>query len=164
MTEEWRQVVGWPAYEVSDLGRVRSLPRIACDGRRWKGKVLRATTNNGKAHPTVALSNGKVKYFYVHHLVLAAFVGPCPEGSEACHNDGVKDNNRRGNLRWGSRSSNAIDTLRHGQRDTLSEYAVRAIRKLLSEKIGYTKIAIAVGATKKQVADIAQRKTWRHVP
>jgi NUMOD4 motif len=31
MGERWRAVLGWPGYEVSDLGRVRSVPRILPD-------------------------------------------------------------------------------------------------------------------------------------
>ena len=37
MRERWRAVPGWPGYEVSDLGRVRSVPRILSDGRRAGG-------------------------------------------------------------------------------------------------------------------------------
>jgi len=51
----------------------------------------------------------------VHRLVLEAFAGPCPDGMEACHGDGDPTNNRRLNLRWDTRSSNQLDTVRHGR-------------------------------------------------
>ena len=46
--------------------------------------------------------------------LLEAFVGPCPSGQEACHaNDDPRDN-RLENLRWDTRSANALDSVRNG--------------------------------------------------
>lgn len=50
----------------------------------------------------------------MHRLVLEAFVGPCPIGMEACHNDGDTSNNQVDNLRWDTRSSNHMDKEKHG--------------------------------------------------
>jgi len=49
-------------------------------------------------------------------LVLATFVGPCPEGHVAYHGDGDRSNNDLANLRWDTPQANADDTLRHGTR------------------------------------------------
>ena len=49
----------------------------------------------------------------VHILVLTAFRGPKPQGTEACHNNGNPYDNRIDNLRWDTRSSNAKDRSRH---------------------------------------------------
>lgn len=46
--------------------------------------------------------------------MLTAFVGPCPDGMEGCHNDGDPHNNRLDNLRWDTRANNARDAIRHG--------------------------------------------------
>jgi hypothetical protein len=45
---------------------------------------------------------------------MAAFVGPCPEGMEVCHNNGDPTDNRMENLRYGTHSSNEQDKLIHG--------------------------------------------------
>jgi hypothetical protein len=50
----------------------------------------------------------------VHTLVLEAFVGPRPPGKEACHGNGQPGDNRLSNLRWGTRSENIADAVRHG--------------------------------------------------
>lgn len=43
MIEQWKAVAGYEgAYEVSDLGRVRSLDRVCSDGSRRRGRMLRA--------------------------------------------------------------------------------------------------------------------------
>ena len=52
--------------------------------------------------------------FLLHRLVLTAFVGPCPEGMEACHNDGTRNNNHVDNLRWDTRTNNNLDKRKHG--------------------------------------------------
>jgi hypothetical protein len=50
-----------------------------------------------------------------HRLVLLAFVGPPPDGTEACHNNGIADDNRPENLRWDSHYANNQDRKRHGR-------------------------------------------------
>ncbi len=54
-------------------------------------------------YPTVNLSRSGTKAARrIHRLVLEAFVGPCPEGMVACHNDGSRTNNDLANLRFDS--------------------------------------------------------------
>jgi hypothetical protein len=123
MSERWLPVVGWEGYyEVSDMGRVRSVDRtIIRSGRqsgdgRWfyRGKVLSPGINR-LGYPLVALSrSSNITSKKVHRLVLEAFVGPCPDGMEACHNDGVRSNAKLTNLRWDTPSANQHDTVRHG--------------------------------------------------
>ena len=45
---------------------------------------------------------------------MAAFVGPCPDGMEVCHNNGDATDNRLENLRYGSHSENMLDKRKHG--------------------------------------------------
>lgn len=115
--ETWKAVVGYEGYyEVSDRGRVRSVDRsvLTVRGvRRYKGRLL--ALNENKGYPLIALSRGgNQTHFYVHRLVLEAFVGSCPEGMEACHNDGNPGNPQLENLRWDTRSENERDRVRHG--------------------------------------------------
>ncbi|KRD36826.1 hypothetical protein ASE27_10240 [Oerskovia sp. Root918] len=111
----WRPVVGFEgAYEVSDRGRVRSLDRLDSRGNRIRGRVLRAATKrSGHQHLSLCV-DGKGITLLVHRMVLEAFVGPAPEGMEACHSDGDPANNALSNLRWDSRSENTLDRVRHG--------------------------------------------------
>jgi len=53
---------------------------------------------------------GKFTPVPVHHLVLEVFVGPRPEGTVACHNNGDGYDNRVRNLRWDTRKANAAGT------------------------------------------------------
>ena len=125
--EIWRGVSGWEdSYQVSSEGRVRSLDRtVSCGGghkRGVKGKLLKLTENIVNGYPFVTLSSATSKSYCVsvHLLVLSAFVGPAPSGMECCHNDGSRSNNRLENLRYDTRSNNALDRHVHGTMNALS--------------------------------------------
>jgi hypothetical protein len=113
--EEWRPIID--GYEVSNLGRVRSLDRIVTMkngvSRRRRGRILKPFKGDAYNHQVVSLGHRDRRY--VHILVLNAFVGPRPsEAHEACHNDGDPLNNALANLRWDTASANQRDRLRHG--------------------------------------------------
>lgn len=119
--EEWRPVLGYEGfYEVSDLGRVRSLDRVvhSRNGRSYRmtGRILAMTRSGGR--PTVTLSvDGAQRLCQVGVLVLEAFVGPCPPGLQCCHWDDDPTNNVPRNLRWDTPAANMADMLRNGRND-----------------------------------------------
>jgi hypothetical protein len=119
MSELWRPIPDFEGiYQVSSLGRVRSLDRRVWSSRGFwaelRGQVL-GTSALPSGHLHVGLrTGGKRVNRLVHRLVLEAFVGPCPDGMEACHWDGDPTNNSLSNLRWDSRSANRMDAVRHG--------------------------------------------------
>ena len=169
-------------YEVSTTGRVRSVDRVVpigtkANGRkgfqRWKGKEL-AQTQTPKGYQKVELSQPghRALHVYVHRLVMLAFVGPCPEGLEVCHNNGKRTDNRLNNLRYDTRSSNALDRHAHGtfnprrgedaHNSKLTEEAVRWIRASIGS-LSYREMARRLGVTHRTVIETAQRKRWAHV-
>jgi len=118
--EEWRPVPGWEDYyEVSSLGRVRSLPRIV---PHWRGGTARRPGREMRTHSDadgyVVLSlerMGQRSLAKVHRLVALAFLGEPPDGRPfALHRDGDPSHNAASNLYWGSQSDNERDKLRHG--------------------------------------------------
>jgi len=107
--ELWRPVVGFEGfYEVSDLGRIKSLPRERSNGKgRWisREKILSHGVNqNGYEHVTLQVK-GKSKSLRVHSIVSAAFLGE-RNGLDIDHIDGNKRNNRADNLQLISRRAN----------------------------------------------------------
>lgn len=115
MRERWLPVVGYEGtYEVSDLGRVRSLDRVDAAGQNLKGRILKPSPKSS-GHLLVTLCNGNRRMSPVHRLVMEAFVGPCPEGREVCHYpDHDKTNNRLDNLMYGTRSENKLQSAESG--------------------------------------------------
>lgn len=114
--EEWRSILGHEGrYEVSSLGRVRSLlPHQGQAGPR----ILKQNINPVTGYAFVRLFTGgrpRHQTVYIHREILRAFVGPRAPEMEACHNDGDRTNNLLSNLRYDTRSANAQDRARHGR-------------------------------------------------
>jgi hypothetical protein len=119
-TEIWRPVVGYEGqYEVSDLGRVRSLDRLVVykrGGIRLFVGRIRRHSHIPSGHQIVKLSvNSKSQAWWVHRLVAAAFIGPCPDGLEVCHNNGDPTDNQVQNLRYDTHKANMQDAVRQGR-------------------------------------------------
>lgn len=118
--EQWRDIPTWETrYQVSDQGRVRSKDIRTTDknGRKWnKTGTIHGThkKRNGYVYVNLKAAPRKQRR-YVHQLVLEAFVGPRPEGAEACHNNGNRADNRLENLRWDTVSENRLDIKRMGR-------------------------------------------------
>lgn len=118
--EQWLPVPGYEGYyEVSDLGSVRSLPRVTNGSfngtRRLSGRVLRPVLGGPDGRRLVVLyRDGEGRSHFIYPIVLTAFVGPRPAGMEACHSDGDCTNDRLSNLRWDTPSSNILDAVEHG--------------------------------------------------
>lgn len=127
MDEEWRPVVGYEGlYEVSDQGRIRSLPRyVPLRGeliRKQEGRIKKPTTRSSDGRVQITLwKNGERKLLYTYRLVLEAFCGPCPPNHEACHWDDDPSNNTLKNLRWGTQSDNQKDRIRNGNHNNVNK-------------------------------------------
>lgn len=117
-TERWRPIPGWEGlYEVSDLGRVRSVDRVIVTDagveKRLQARILKSGMNRRHRHVALCRGDGG-RSFRVHRLVMEAFVGDLPEGMEVRHLDDDPDNNRLSNLVYGTRSENVLDRVRNG--------------------------------------------------
>ena len=106
MEEQWKAIKGYEGiYEVSNLGRVRSLDRHrkAAYGKTSfvRGIEVRIRKNSNNDYLVVGLSKeGKHVHVLVHRLVAEAFV-PNPNNlPQVNHKDEDKSNNRADNLEW----------------------------------------------------------------
>lgn len=115
--EEWRQIPRFEGYyEVSTLGRVRSVTRtFTCrDGRvkTYRGRVLKPQFRSNTGYLMVALSkDGVVEDWYIHRLVLTTFRGDPQPGEEGCHGNDIRTDNRLENLRWDTHHANVHDAI-----------------------------------------------------
>lgn len=117
--EHWLPIPGYEGhYEVSDHGRVRSLARMVEQPEKRsylrRERILKQTAGRRGYMRVTLFREGVGMARPVHQLVLEAFVGPCPEGMEACHWNDVPDNNHVSNLRWDTPSANMRDKVRNG--------------------------------------------------
>lgn len=113
--EKWLPIPGYEgAYEVSDLGRVRSLDRISAQGRPIKGRVLSQMTGSSGYQQVNLHRDRKQATHHVHRLVLLAFVGPGGEDMQGRHLNGDRSDNTLANLAWGTQLENMQDQREHG--------------------------------------------------
>lgn len=163
MIEEWRTVVGFPKYDVSNVGNVR---------RSDTHKPLRhAHVSKQTGYVQVTLCKGKpVKLYYhnVHRLVAAAFIGEA-NGRQVNHIDANRANNMISNLEYVTIRQNVHHCMKLGRHArgtringcTLDEQKVRTIRARLSQGIPQLHIAMSLGVSKDAVHLVAKGRTWR---
>lgn len=154
----WKQIEGYSNYEVSDCGQVR----------KKSGKLL--SQSNCCGYKVVTLFTGSSpRGFRVHRLVAMAFLPPpaSTEMSLVAHNDGSRDNNHYGNLRWDTCKGNLADRKKHGTtldgarngRAKLSAEQVDLIRKRYIP--GHRENSAAALAREFGVSDVAVIKAFR---
>lgn len=109
--EFWKNINGYPGYQVSDHGRVRSFINNRhgiCDNHH----ILTPTLNHN-GYPTVCLGRRNRKL--ISRLVAEAFI-PNPQHLPIVrHIDDNPSNNNVKNLRWGTQKDNMQDCIRHGR-------------------------------------------------
>ena len=119
-SEIWKDITGYKGlYQVSNWGRIKSLPRIVKFGNQKRlidEKILspRNHTRVNNAYQTIILYKGnqKSKTFYVHRLVAKMFVKGFFHGADVNHIDGNKSNNKSSNLEWCTRKENINHALK----------------------------------------------------
>ena len=169
MEEIWKDVPGYEGrYQVSDLGRVRSVSRIVYQKSKGgtihahhiPGKILKPR-RKGCGHTQVQLGNDG--NFLVHRLVMLAFVGPCPVGMEVCHNDSNPANNDLSNLRYDTRHSNRVDMIFVGNqgRQKLHVSDVLEIKQKLSKGAAIRDLASEYGVCYNTIWNISKERSFK---
>ena len=153
--EEWRDIIGFEGYyQVSNLGRVKSLPRIIVRSNgvleRKKGKLLSICYNKRVNIYQVYLSKNQIKKACaVHRFVAEAFIynDDVENKTTVNHKDGDRSNNKVDNLEWSSYSENlqhAYNILdRPVNKSKNKGRKCKSINKNTKEEITYDSIAEA---------------------
>ena len=101
--EIWRNISGYPGYQVSNFGRVKSLNY----NHTKKEKILKSFKQRDGYLLVKLYKNGKTKNIYIHRLVCTAFVqNESLFYNEINHLDENKENNCASNLEWSDRKHN----------------------------------------------------------
>jgi DNA-binding XRE family transcriptional regulator len=171
MAETWKKIPGYPDYEVSDLGKIRSYKGVNQNAPRRKRPRLMKQRIADDGYPRVTLQNkdGKKVVRQVHLLVARAFLGPA-NGRLVLHKDGRPHNRKLSNLQYGSHQRNMDDKYAHGTHGMgefntqalLTERDRNEIVKLKGE-MTQQEIADIYGVSRQTVSDIHRGVTWNHV-
>lgn len=152
MKEEWKDVVGFEGfYQVSNLGRVRTVTREQWNGQSWhlvKSLLIKPSVqNSGYLRVTLSV-NGKKKYKTVHRLVAEAFLD-IPEGNEELivnHKDEDKLNNNINNLEWVTIREN--NSYNKRQEKIAAKNKNNGLYERLSKQLSKPVVAIPIDKTK----------------
>lgn len=104
--EEWKDIEGFPGYQVSNQGRLRSNKRSHKNNGDYyflKPRLL----PNGYYQVSLYRSDGAPKEISVHTLVANAFNDHSdPSKNVVMHMNDIKTDNRASNLKFGTQSEN----------------------------------------------------------
>jgi len=175
-----KPILKFPDYAISDTGIIYSKAKRANRPKPKEYRPLKTWLVRG--YPSIMLQIKKKIYKkYISRIVLETFVGRCPKGWQCRHLDGNPLNNNLNNLKWGTRSENQMDRLRHGTdhrgekhgMSKLKKEDVFEIRKLAYENLktfqsrrkkdlgsGYKKIAKKFGVLPSTIGHVVRRSTW----
>ena len=96
--EEWKEIEGFPRYEVSTLGRFRN---------RATGRILRGTVSEMGYQNIGLLKDGKMNVKLAHRVVALAFLTKPTDGHiQVNHKNKDRTDNRVENLEWSTVSWN----------------------------------------------------------
>lgn len=166
MKEIWKDIPGYEGlYQVSNMGRVRSLGRtiIYKDGQKhfYKGKIL--SPGNGSTGYLHVRLGSKGREAGIHRLVAEAFI-PNPDGKiDVNHINGVKSDNRVNNLEWCTRAEN----MKHCKK-VLKKQTGRAPIKIRCIETGEIFLSLSDAAKKYSISlphlsTVANKKSSRKI-
>jgi hypothetical protein len=173
--EIWKNIKGYEGkYQVSSIGRVKSLQRISTfNNSKGLKKEIIIKTWNDEGYIRVKLSNNSVEKTYrVHRLVANEFLENPFNKSQVNHKNGIKTDNSVENLEWVTNSENSIHAFENNLRKSplgsnhvnskLNEQKVLEIRKIGRSK-SLKEIADIYYVDKSLISLILRNKAWKHV-
>lgn len=112
MEEIWKYIKGYEGlYQVSNLGRIKSLKR-----NTTKGRILKPLLQNNGYYSVTLCKKGIKKVKSIHRLVCLEFLNNDFNFPQVNHKDGNKLNNNINNLEWCSAKYNTIHSLKNNLR------------------------------------------------
>jgi hypothetical protein len=166
--EVWKPIAGYEElYSVSNLGHIR---RDARGPHTHIGKILKLRSSHNGYLRVGLLKNYVKGWYFVHRLVMQAFLERCPADMQVNHKDADKTNNTFENLEYVTPKQNGAHATAMGlylvgsshPRSRLNEWQVRVIKRLIPV-MPNTEIAKMFTVSKSTVCNIRNGRTWRHV-
>lgn len=120
MLEEFKDIPNYEnLYQISNLGRVKSLPKSDGNGKRTLILKLETVVKEHTSYQRVTLSkNGKVQRYQVHRLVAKAFIPNTDNKPLINHIDNNGLNNKVTNLEWCTQAENMQHSAKQGRQDS----------------------------------------------
>lgn len=141
-------------YQVSSLGRIRSVDRLVFNGQKHyfkNGRILKVWTGKTSAYQQISLShNGHIVNQLVHRIVAEHFLSDWDKSLEVNHIDGDKHNNSVANLEMCTRQENILHSIKRGLKQDYGEKSHNS--KLTNEEAFAIRIQHSQGVPQKSLA------------
>jgi len=163
MIELWKTIDGYTDYQVSNLGKIKSL-------KHNKEKILKQIDNGFNYLYVYLCKNNICQTFYIHRLVGIAFIPNTHNKPCINHKDGNKQNNYVDNLEWCTHSENMKHAFKIGLRNQqgnnspnhkLNKNDVLIIRDLYLYGNSQNKISKIYGVSRSCIEHIVNRINWK---
>lgn len=165
--ETWRDVPGFGGrYQVSDKGSTRSL--VSGMGERTFPYYMVPKIDKDGYAVLGLREDGRRVFLRICRLVLLAFVGECPKGWEASHQDGTK-RDHLSNLKWepqpvNNRRRRDHGTMPRGEGHYFHKLTADNVRELRADPAPDTDAyAARWGVHPKTITSAYTRRTWAHL-
>lgn len=175
--EVWKDVPGYEGrYQVSNIGRVKSLHRVVQFGRAHRVVPEKIIYQHLVKSPKkadrlqVCLWTGKKgKSFQVSVLVALAFLGKkTNQKHHACHSNGDSLDNRISNIRWDTPAQNSNDREIHGrtargERNGRSKLTNEQVLRVRNSPESNSSLARCLGVSLTLIRYIKEGRIWKGV-
>ncbi len=170
--EFWKPIKGYEGYyEISNLGRVKSLSRIILKNGIYpfksKEKIIKNRLN--KYYYVTLCKNNSYKNFYIHRLIANSFL-PNPD-KKLCvnHINGIKTDNSINNLEWATHKENTIHATdiglinQKGENSYNSKLNKEQVLEIIKSNLPHRELSKIYSISKSYVSSIKNKKTWKHI-
>lgn len=158
--EIWKAIEGYPDYQVSNLGRVKSL--------KFNREIILKPRIKNYAYVSLSF-NSLCNNFYIHRLVAIAFI-PNPENKlEVNHIDGNKYNNSVSNLEWNTSKENKSHAKtiglynQKGCNSVNSKVTEKDVLEIRNSNLSYVKLSKIYKISPSSIFNIKNKKTWTNI-
>lgn len=185
MEEIWNPVIGYDGYEVSNLGRIKSLNRVIVKSNGRNHSISERFLRFDKKINSAGYYNvcfGRRGYKDVHRAVAESFLGPPPSSRhQVNHKNSNRLDNRVENLEWVTPKDNIAHAIKSGgfnnwykelskrsggtknPKCKLSEEQVIKIRQLYASGLYQHQIGELFGVCQSTISSITLSETWKKV-
>lgn len=177
MKEIWKDIKDYEGlYQISNLGRIKSLPKIK--GRALTSEKILSPVIGNRGYKMIFLyKNGNKKRYSLHRLIAIAFIENKNNKPYINHKDGNKLNNSIENLEWCTCRENTMHALNIGLRKyiiapkgenvknaTLKQEEADYIRRVCiprDKEFGINVLAKRFGVDRHTISNVLNNKTYK---